>query len=160
VARCYQVASQIEKIRDSGVDADESLRLKDGLEPPHSPLPDPDEGFVHEERVTVAATPAPQPARVLRSKLVAPEADRLVADEDPSPSQEVLDVSMAEVEAMVEPGCMLNDGGRESVSLVEIGRLGHAGMFTQAHLTRQYQPQASIRRSVTTPVKVSSPSER
>ena len=41
VARCHQVAAQVEEVRDSGVDADESLRLKYGFRPPHSPLPVP-----------------------------------------------------------------------------------------------------------------------
>jgi len=36
-----QVPAQVEKVRNGGVDADESLRLKHGLESPHPPLWDP-----------------------------------------------------------------------------------------------------------------------
>ena len=75
----------------------------------------PDKNFVQEEAVTVAAVSAPQSMCVPGSELVAPEADRLVGDEDPLPSQEVLDVSMAEVEAVVEPDGVLNDLRRKSV---------------------------------------------
>jgi hypothetical protein len=42
VARCHRVAAQVEEVPDCSVDADESLRLKRGFEPPHSPLSDPD----------------------------------------------------------------------------------------------------------------------
>jgi hypothetical protein len=36
------VAAQVEEVPDCSVDADESLRLKRGFEPPHSPRSDPD----------------------------------------------------------------------------------------------------------------------
>jgi hypothetical protein len=35
--------------------------------------------------------------------------------------EQVFDVSMAEIEPMVEPDGMLNDRGRKSVSFVELG---------------------------------------
>ena len=38
VARCHKVAAEVEEVRDGGVDENESLRLKHGLEPPHAPL--------------------------------------------------------------------------------------------------------------------------
>jgi hypothetical protein len=38
MTRCYQVAAQVEEVRDGGVDADEPLRLTHGLEPSHPPL--------------------------------------------------------------------------------------------------------------------------
>ena len=81
--------------------------------------PDPDEDFVHEDRVAVTAVPAPQPMGIPGSELVAPEADRLVGDEDPSPSQEVPDVPVAETDPIVEPDRVLDDLTRKSVPLVE-----------------------------------------
>lgn len=69
--------------------------------------------------VTVAAVLAPQSMRVMGPELVAPEAGRLVGDEDPSPSQEVLDVSMADIEAVIEPNGVLDDLRRKSVPPVE-----------------------------------------
>jgi hypothetical protein len=64
-------------------DVDDLTVLVDGA--PQIPLPtlDPDEDLVDEEGVAAAAVPAAQPVRVMGSELVAPEADRLVADEDP-----------------------------------------------------------------------------
>jgi hypothetical protein len=41
--------------------------------------------------------------RVKWSELVTPEADRFVGGENPSLSQEVLDVPVAQIEAVVEP---------------------------------------------------------
>ena len=37
--RCFEMAAQVEEVRHGGVDVNESLRLKHGLEPSHSPLP-------------------------------------------------------------------------------------------------------------------------
>lgn len=42
--------------------------------------------------------------------------------------------AVAEVETMVDPDCTLNDGGRESESLAEIGRWADRVMFAQARL--------------------------
>jgi len=204
VIRCHQVVAQVKPIRDGGVDIDELLRLKHGLEPSHSPLsgpgrlvrqlgsvvcvptgvvrgarqqiatghriasqfarhdrprltteareqvseeapggrrvqplleqhiddltilidrspqvplpaPDRDEDLVHEDGVTVSAVPVPQSLRVPRSELVAPEADRFVGDQDSSPGQDVLDVPVAQVEAVLQPDGVLDDLGRKSV---------------------------------------------
>ncbi len=41
MSRCYEVAAQIEEVRDSGVDPDESSRLQYGLQTSHPPLSDP-----------------------------------------------------------------------------------------------------------------------
>ena len=45
--------------------------------------------------VAIAAVPAAQPMRVLGSELVAPEADRLVGDEDAPSGEKILDVPVA-----------------------------------------------------------------
>ena len=71
-------------------------------------------GF-REDGIAVASVPAPQSLRISRPELVAPEADRLVGEEDASPGQDVLDVPVAQVEAVVEPDRVLNDRGRKSV---------------------------------------------
>jgi len=41
MSRCYKVAAQIEEVRDSSVDTDESFRLQHGLETSHPPLSQP-----------------------------------------------------------------------------------------------------------------------
>ena len=57
-------------------------------------------------------------ARVSWPELLTPEADCLVGDDDPSFGQQILDVSKAECEAVVEPHGMTDDLGRESMVLV------------------------------------------
>jgi hypothetical protein len=54
---------------------------------------------------------------VLGPELVAPEVDRLVGDEDAPSGQKILDVPVAQVEAVVEPDSVLDDVGRKSVAL-------------------------------------------
>jgi len=39
--------------------------------------------------------------------------------------EQVFDVAVAEIETMVEPDCILNDGGWKSVSFAESGRSVH-----------------------------------
>jgi hypothetical protein len=56
--------------------------------------------------------------RVVVSELVAPEADRLVGDEDAPRGQQVLDVPVAWIEAVIEPDGILDDFRRKSVALV------------------------------------------
>jgi hypothetical protein len=47
-----------------------------------------------------------------------PEADGLAADGDTAFSQEIFDIPEAEIEPEVEPDCVGNDIGRESVAIV------------------------------------------
>ena len=70
----------------------------------------------------IAAVPAPQSMRVPWPELVAPEADRLVGDQDASPGQDVLDVPMANVEAVVEPDGVLDDLWGNRCRLYEVAR--------------------------------------
>ena len=65
---------------------------------------------------------------------VAPESHRLVARFDPSFGEQILDVAMAEVEAMVQSDRVLDDGGWETVPLIRAGGSDHAGIVAQAHL--------------------------
>ena len=61
-----------------------------------------------------------QPAGVNRTKLDAPEADRFAADGDTAFSEEIFDISVAEIEAEVQPDCVGNYVRRESVSFISI----------------------------------------
>ena len=49
-----------------------------------------------------------------------PEADRFASDSDSSLSQEIFNIAVAQVEAVVEPDCITDDIGWESVALVSI----------------------------------------
>ena len=78
--------------------------------------------------------------RVMGSELVAPEADRLVGDEDTPPGQQILDVPVDQIEAVLEPDGILDDLRRKSVALVLSDRVFHPGMVARLSLTWQYQP--------------------
>ena len=94
-----------------------------------------DEYFVDEERVAESGVLAPKSPRKMWAELVAPQPDRLVAHLDAAFGEQILDVAVAELETMVEPDRVLNDGGRKTVSSVEIGRSVQVGMVAQTHLT-------------------------
>jgi hypothetical protein len=79
----------------------------------------------------LAASESPRKQRV---ELVAPEPHRLAARFDPSLGEQILDVAVAEVEAMVEPDRVLDDGGWGAVPLIEVGGSVHAGMVATARL--------------------------
>ena len=78
------------------------------------------EDFIDIKGVAIAPVPSLQSSSVNCSEFDAPEADRLASDGDSSFSQEVLDISMAEVKAIVEPDGVGNDIRRESVSFIGI----------------------------------------
>lgn len=61
------------------------------------------------------------------SELVAPEADRFVGDEDAPPGQQIPDVPVAQIEAVIEPDGILDDLRRKSVALVLSSRVFHPG---------------------------------
>jgi hypothetical protein len=61
-----------------------------------------------------------QSAGVFGSELDAPESDGLVTDCDAALSEEIFDISMAQVEPIVEPDGVGDDIRRESVALVSI----------------------------------------
>jgi hypothetical protein len=68
------------------------------------------------------------------AELVAPEPHRLVGRFDSPLGEQVFDVAVAEVEAMVEPDRVLDDGGWETVPLIGVGGSVHAGMVAPARL--------------------------
>jgi hypothetical protein len=100
MTRSHQVAAQRQQVRDGGVDGDVPTLLEQHVDdctvlverPPRVPLPasDPDEDLVHEDGVAIAVVRAPQSMRVPGPELVAPEANRLVGDQDASPGKDIL----------------------------------------------------------------------
>jgi len=79
-----------------------------------------DENLIDVEGVAIASVLAFQSACINGTEFDAPETDRLAADGDASFSQEIFDIAMAEIEAMVEPDGIGNDIWREPVALVYI----------------------------------------
>ena len=62
-----------------------------------------DHDFIHKPRIAQASCTLSQSPRVRRTKLMAPEENGLVADHDAALGEEILDISEAEYESVVEP---------------------------------------------------------
>ena len=60
------------------------------------------EYFIDIERITKSLVTAFQTSSVLGSKLDVPQPDRFIADDKPSFSQQIFDISMTEIESMIE----------------------------------------------------------
>jgi hypothetical protein len=77
-------------------------------------------GTLVEKGIAVASVPPFQSSGVYSSEFDAPKTYRFAADDDASLSQQIFNISMAEIEAVVQPDCVGNDIGRESVTLISI----------------------------------------
>ncbi len=78
-----------------------------------------DEDFVNKESIAVTLVPAPKSPRILRAEFDTPQSDRLVADPNTALGHKILDIAVAQIEAMIEPDNVLNDRGRKSVAFVQ-----------------------------------------
>ena len=78
-----------------------------------------DEHFVHVPDVTKPLLSPPQSAGVLGSKLVAPGSNGFVGFGDATLSEQVLDITKAQSEPMVQPDGMANDLGWEAVASIQ-----------------------------------------
>ena len=78
------------------------------------------EDFVDEERIAVASVLAFQSTGIDCSKLDTPQADRLSGYSDASFSEQIFNIPMAEVEFVVEPDCVTDDVGWESMTPIGI----------------------------------------
>jgi hypothetical protein len=81
------------------------------------------EDFIDVKGITVSSVFSLHSAGINGTEFYAPEPDSFVADYDASFGERVLDVSMAQVVALVEPDGIGEDIGRESVALVSIHEL-------------------------------------
>ena len=81
---------------------------------------DPDKDFINVEGIAEASVLSLQSSGINSSKFDTPETDRFATDGDTSLSEKIFDISMAQVEAIVEPDGVGDDIWRESVALVGI----------------------------------------
>ncbi len=76
------------------------------------------EHFINEKCIAETWMPTLQTLGILRSKLVTPQANRFITDENTSFSQQIFYIPMTEIESMIEPNCILNNVRREPVAFV------------------------------------------
>ena len=77
-----------------------------------------DEYFIDVEGIAIASVFSLQAAGINGAELDTPEADCFSGHSDPPLSQEILDITVAEIEAIVQPGGVANYVWRESVTFV------------------------------------------
>ena len=94
--------------------------------------------LIDEESISVTLVLQSKSLGVFGSKLDTPQPDRFAADRDFALDQEIFDVTIIQVEAMIESDCVLNDLGREAVTFVNRCELVHSTIVVQANLTCQY----------------------
>jgi hypothetical protein len=72
-------------------------------------------------RVARLGTPAAELIGVRLAELAAPRADSLIRDEDPTGAQQLLDITVAEAEAIVQSDTMADDLGRNPMVFIRVG---------------------------------------
>jgi hypothetical protein len=78
-----------------------------------------DEDFINKEGIAVTLVPAPKSPRILRAEFDTSQSDRLVVDPNTALGQKILDIAVAQIEAMIEPDNVLNDRWRKSVAIIQ-----------------------------------------
>ena len=77
-----------------------------------------DKDFIDVEGIAIATMLLLQSPGVNSTELDTPESNRFAADRDASFCQQILNISVTQVEAIVQPDSVGNDFGRESVALI------------------------------------------
>ena len=77
------------------------------------------EHFIDEKCVSISLMSTLQALDIFGAELVAPQSNRLIAYCNTAFSQQILDVSMAKVESVIEPNGVLNDFRGETMSLIQ-----------------------------------------
>jgi hypothetical protein len=93
------------------------------------------------ERITVAPVFSTEPSGEFGSEFRAPKPDGFIAYGDAPLGEKILNISVTEIESVVEPNGLANDFGRESMAFVSV----HPQIIDQWQLTCQY-PQLRLQR--------------
>ncbi len=80
------------------------------------------EYFIHAEGASEALMFSFQSPGIFCAELDAPEPNALIADGDSSLGEQVFNITMTEIESVVQPDCLADDFGGESMTLVCIHR--------------------------------------
>ena len=78
------------------------------------------EHFIQKVGITESRVPVPETSSEFRTEFVDPKSYGFLADGNIVLNQQVLDISNAEIEAVVEPHGILDDRRRESMSFVDV----------------------------------------
>jgi hypothetical protein len=76
------------------------------------------EEFIQVPDVSLATIPTSEVPSVLDSELLTPLPDCFVGDDDTPLCQEILNISKAQAESVIQPDSVTDDLGREAVSVV------------------------------------------
>ena len=82
-----------------------------------------DKDLVDVKCVAVSTMISLQPSSVYSAKFYTPQANRSTADGDASLGEYIFDVSVTEIESIVEPDSIRSGIGREPVTIISIYRL-------------------------------------
>jgi hypothetical protein len=113
-------------------DVDYVSILVDGTPQVASLASDAHEQLVQVPRIAQTTLSTPQFPSVVSTEFPTPLPDRLVGDDDPALRQQILDVAVAQAEAVIKPGGVTDDLGRESVSVVALQSVAHLGSLPGA----------------------------
>ena len=83
---------------------------------------DPHKDFVNVEGVAITLVLAFQSAGIDSAELDTPKTDRFAADGDTSLGKEIFNVTMAQIESVIEPDGVGYDGWRKSIAFVSVHR--------------------------------------
>ena len=98
------------------------------------------EDLVDEERIAITTVSPFKTTSISSSKFDTPKSDGFVANNDASLREQVFDITIAEVESMVEPDRVTDDVGRKSVTLISI----HRQIIDQRQLICQYPQHGGV----------------
>ncbi len=85
------------------------------------------EDLVDEEGITISPVLPLQTPGIFRTKLDAPKPDGFITDSNAAFSQQIFDISVTEIESIVEPHGVADDVRRKSVSFISI----HGAILTR-----------------------------
>jgi hypothetical protein len=97
--------------------------------------PDVYEQLVQMQDVSPSTLPTSQVASVVQSELLTPLPNRLVGDDNSTFRKEVLDVSEAQTESVIQPNRVTYDLGRKPVSVVTTRFAVHHQSLAGSNLT-------------------------
>jgi hypothetical protein len=76
------------------------------------------EDFINKESITITSVALLQSSGVYSTEYNVPQPDGFIADRDSALSEKVFDISVAQIEAIIEPDSVADDIGWKSVAFI------------------------------------------